>query len=188
MMAKQTSHPLKAALEHPSPMPKVNPHVQSNAKSSRVLTSAQNLKILNEKQQLKEQKIKLKEEKQRLRAEKARQKEEKQKDKSVQRRCTKKTIETEDTFTEEIDGEEIHVESDVDQSVFSDTVIEGDIEKEEDIGATTNLSEMKSIPETSGVMTRGRKALLTDGTERTVKIKGVAVGKKEVLSGKKGET
>ncbi|XP_011407173.2 PREDICTED: uncharacterized protein LOC100635747 isoform X4 [Amphimedon queenslandica] len=173
MMAKQTSHPLKAALEHPSPMPKVNPHVQSNAKSSRVLTSAQNLKILNEKQQLKEQKIKLKEEKQRLRAEKARQKEEKQKDKSVQRRCTKKTIETEDTFTEEIDGEEIHVESDVDQSVFSDTVIEGDIEKEEDIG---------------GVMTRGRKALLTDGTERTVKIKGVAVGKKEVLSGKKGET
>ena len=79
MMAKQTSRPLKAALEHPSPMPKINPHVQSNAKSSRVLTSAQNLKILNEKQLLKEQKIKLKEEKQRLRAEKARQKEEKQK-------------------------------------------------------------------------------------------------------------
>ena len=52
MMAKQTSRPLKAALEHPSPMPKFNPHVQSNANPSRVLTSTQNLKILNEKQQL----------------------------------------------------------------------------------------------------------------------------------------
>ena len=79
MMVKQTSRPLKAALEHPSPMPKFNPHVQSNANPSRVLTSTQNLKILNEKQQLKEEKIKQKEEKQRLRAEKAREKEEKKK-------------------------------------------------------------------------------------------------------------
>ena len=63
MMAKQTSRPLKAALEHPSPMPKFNPHVQSNANPSRVLTSTQNLKILNEKQQLKEERIKQKKEK-----------------------------------------------------------------------------------------------------------------------------
>ena len=62
------SRPLHDILQYPSPVPKIA--LQESKPTSRVLTSAQNMKQLEEKQRVKEEKLRLKEERQKIRQEK----------------------------------------------------------------------------------------------------------------------
>ena len=73
VMVAQRGRPLKSILKYPSPITKVVHREQKS--TSRVLTSAENLKILEEKQKMKDEKQRQKEERQKQKEERQRLKE-----------------------------------------------------------------------------------------------------------------